>query len=107
VLGGDRHYQPANPPMKLKVAGIDLLSVGDIVVPEAEGSEVRGEVGDARTYRKLILKGTTVQGGILIGNADLADSVTAAVEGQRDVAVLLPALQAGDWSVLETAGVSQ
>jgi nitrite reductase (NADH) large subunit len=106
VLGGDRRYQPANPPMKLKVAGIDLLSVGDIVVPEEDGREVRGEVGEARTYRKLILKGTTVRGGILIGNADLADSVTAAVERRLDVADLLPALDAGDWSVLETAGAS-
>jgi len=103
VLGGDRRYQPINSPMKLKVAGIDLLSVGNIMVPEDDGREVRGEVGDARAYRKLILKGSIVQGGILIGNADLADAVTAAVERRLDVASLLPALQAGDWSGLEAA----
>ncbi|HEY8283731.1 MAG TPA: FAD-dependent oxidoreductase [Chloroflexota bacterium] len=105
ALGGDHRYQAANPPMKLKVAGIDLLSVGDIAIPEADGREVRAEAGDTRAYRKLILKGSTVQGGILIGYADLADSVTAAVEARIDVAGVMPSLLAGDWSVLAAVPV--
>lgn len=103
ILGGDRRYQASNPPVRLKVAGIDLLSIGAIAPPETGGSEIRVGGEEVRAYRKLVLADRRVQGAILIGNADLAESVTEAVEMHLDVAALLAALTGGDWSVLGTA----
>jgi nitrite reductase (NADH) large subunit len=100
VLGGERTYTGTAPPTRLKVAGIDVLSVGDIAAREPDGHELRLADGDGRQYRKLVLSDGQVRGAILIGHHDLADQVTAAVERRQPVAELLASLERGDWSAL-------
>jgi len=101
LLGGDLSYTSIIPPMKLKVAGIDLLSIGEINVQGDDGREMRLSGGEGREYRKLVIAGDRVVGAILIGHADLADSVSSAVDESRQVGHLLEALERGDWSVLK------
>jgi nitrite reductase (NADH) large subunit len=99
LLGGDSHYQPTVPPARLKVAGIDLLSVGLITTPE-DGSEIVAKEPSSRTYRKLILRGDTLVGAIIIGYAELFDPVSDAVTASADVGAYREQLAAGDWSMI-------
>lgn len=100
LLGGDMHYEATNPPVKLKVAGIDLLSVGQSSASMEGEREVHASSEGSRRYRKLVLHDDRLVGAILIGYPDLADAVTTAVEARREVSHLLPALERGDWAVL-------
>lgn len=100
LLGSECRYAGATPSTRLKVAGIDLLSVGDIEPRGQDGRVVRVDSGDGRQYQKLIVSKGRIRGAILIGHEELADSVAAAVEAQLEVSHLLPSLEHGDWSVL-------
>lgn len=100
LLGGEVSYESVIPPMKLKVAGIDLLSVGEVQARGDAAREIRVAAGEGRHYRKLVLDGDRLVGAILIGHADLADAVSGAVDERRPVGHLLEALERGDWSVL-------
>jgi nitrite reductase (NADH) large subunit len=100
LLGGDYRYRAAAPPTKLKVAGIDLLSVGAVNATGEDGLEIRVDDGNARQYRKLVIHAGKVCGAILIGHPDLFDLVSEAVTMNLDVSLSLPALAQGDWSVL-------
>jgi NAD(P)H-nitrite reductase large subunit/ferredoxin len=103
LFGVDSIYSGTTPPTRLKVAGIDLMSAGEFAATPADGQDVQIDDGDARQYRRLVLDEGRVRGAILIGHADLAGPVAAAVERQLDVRHLLPRLEAGDWSGLATA----
>jgi NAD(P)H-nitrite reductase large subunit len=85
--------------MQLKIAGVDLLSVGS-VQPAGGGAEIVAREDHPRQYRKLVLHHGQVMGAILLGRSDLFDPVSAAVATGRDVSHALGALAAGDWSVL-------
>jgi nitrite reductase (NADH) large subunit len=100
LFGNDYTYTGTTPPTRLKVAGIDLLSAGELGSAQDDGRDVRIADGDARQYRRLVLTGGRVRGAILIGHVDLAEPVAAAVESQLEVGHLLPRLEAGDWSAL-------
>jgi NAD(P)H-nitrite reductase large subunit/ferredoxin len=100
LLGNDYSYAGTAPPTRLKVAGIDLLSAGEIAVREPGGRELRVQDGDGRQYRRLVLSDGRIRGAILIGHADLAEPVAAAVDAGLDVSHALARLGAGDWSAL-------
>ncbi len=103
AVGGDARYRPMAPASTLKVAGIDIFSVGrfdplspdDVVIAMEEKADAR--------YRKLLVADGRVVGGILVGHARLQPGVQDAVEHDREVTVLLDALRAGDWTVLDPA----
>jgi NAD(P)H-nitrite reductase large subunit len=69
---------------QVKVAGIDLLSAGDIEPRGQDGRVVRVDSGDGRQYQKLIVSKGRIRGAILIGHEQLADSVAAAAEAQLE-----------------------
>lgn len=100
LLGGDLRYEAVRPPVKLKVPGMALLSVGDVEARGADGRALRFDDPNARRYRKLVLCSGKVCGAILIGHAEIADAVTRAVEAHQDVSADLAALERGDWSAL-------
>jgi NAD(P)H-nitrite reductase large subunit len=99
ILGGDARYKGTIPPTKLKVASIDLLSVGEISGRDG-GQEIRLLDTSRRQYQKLVIRDGKVEGAILIGHKELADGVAAAVEVNLDVSDSLDALERGDWSCL-------
>ena len=100
MLGGDCHYKDITPPAKLKVAGIDVLSVGEIAAVGEDACEIRVDDGAARRYRKLVLRAGRASGAILVGHAELFDRTSEAVLESRDLSLARAALEQGDWSVL-------
>ena len=103
MVGGDAAYRLAAPPARLKVPGIDLLSVG---VVDARGSESRTVAISAygtRRYRKLVLEDGRLAGAIILGSPELFDDVTRAVELGLDVGADLDALEHGKWQALSRA----
>ena len=99
ALGGDLRYEGDVPSCKLKVAGVDLLSTGEMK-PRGDGFEIRIEEQGMRRYRKLVIIDGEVRGGMLIGYPELADRVATAVAERFAVGTHLEALRAGDWTVL-------
>jgi len=103
VVGGEAAYGLATPPARLKVPGIDLLSIG---VVDARGGESRTVVVSAygtRNYRKLILEDGRLTGAIILGSPQLFDDVTAAVETRLELGSDLDALEHGKWDALSRA----
>ncbi len=101
AVGGDQEYTPVVPVTTLKVAGVDLTSIGRIEARDANEQTIALEDGDNHFYRKLVLADNKIAGAILLGYPQLAPAVTAAIKQQRDVEPHLQSLQRGDWSVLE------
>ena len=91
AVGGDEPYVRVAPATMLKVSGVDLTSVGRF--EEEPGDEVVA----------LVVRDGRAVGGTLLGYPLEAAALTTAVQEQRDVSALLPALRAGDWSVLAEA----
>ena len=103
IVGGTAAYGLATPPARLKVPGIDLLSIGAV---DALGGTSRTVVVSAhgtRSYRKLVLENGRLAGAIILGSPELFDDVTAAVENGLEVGAELEALERGKWETLSRA----
>lgn len=88
ALGAGARYTPRPQPVALKVAGVELTSVG--VVHAREGDEVL-VAEDGPRYRKLVLREGRAVGALLLGHPDLADALTSAVtQGQARDQVPFP-----------------
>jgi nitrite reductase (NADH) large subunit len=97
MAGGEAAFRIPAQPARLKVPGIDLLSVG---VVDARGGESRAVAVSAygtRRYRKLILEEGRLTGAIILGSPELFDDVTKAVEIRLDLGSELDALEHGKW----------
>jgi NADPH-dependent 2,4-dienoyl-CoA reductase/sulfur reductase-like enzyme/ferredoxin len=103
-LGGGAVYSASAQVALLKVAGIDLLSVGRIEPESEEGQVLILEEtvpgSEQRRYRKLVVEAGKITGAILIGYPIDAPAVIAAIKRQVEVTPLLSALRAGDWGGL-------
>jgi nitrite reductase (NADH) large subunit len=100
MVGGEAAYRVAAQPARLKVPGIDLLSIGGV---DARGRESKAVVISAygtRQYRKLILEDGRLTGAIILGSPELFDDVTTAVERRLDLGSHLDALEHGKWEAL-------
>jgi len=74
-------YLPQVPGTTLKVAGIDLISAGNI---DAENSGVSKRHVSGNVYRKIVLEGDTIKGVIFLGATKGASECIAAMnEGRR------------------------
>ena len=84
MAGQEMQYRGTVPSNTLKVAGIDLVSAGEI---DAEGrmesivtkDEARG------IYRKLVLQNNTITGMILLGNIRGRDEIQRAIRSKKDI----------------------
>lgn len=100
LLGGNARYEGDVPSCKLKVAGVDLLSTGEMAATGGNAYEIHVEEQGARRYRKLVVVDGAIRGGMLIGHPELADRVATAVQSRTPVAGVLEQLRSGDWMVL-------
>ncbi len=100
ALGGDATYQPPVLPTALKVAGIDLCSLGQFEATSPDMVAIVNEGVDGSTYRKLVIDRGRVVGGILLGHAQDLPLVSAAIRDARDVSTRLESLRAGYWDAL-------
>jgi nitrite reductase (NADH) large subunit len=101
MLGGEDAFRLAVQPARLKVPGIDLLSIGSVHAEDGR-TVVVGDLG-ARRYRKLVLEDGRLVGAIVLGNADLFDVVTQAVEARLDLGADVDELERGNWDALSRA----
>lgn len=103
LVGGEAAFEASIPPARLKVPGIDLLSVGAIHALGRDAHKVVLTDHGSRGYRKLVVEDGRVAGAIVLGSPELFDDVTRAVEVRLEVGADLDALDHGDWSSLSRA----
>src|SRR5215218_7921805 len=104
MLGGEAAFRLTAQPARLKVPGIDLLSIGAVEAPPGEARTVVISAYGTRSYRKLILEEGRLTGAILLGSPELFDDVTRAVESRADLGSELAALEQGRWQALSRLG---
>jgi nitrite reductase (NADH) large subunit len=100
MIGGESAYRLTSQPARLKVPGIDLLSIGVVDAPAGEARTVVVSEYGTRRYRKLILEEGRLTGAIILGSPELFDDVTSAVESRVDLGSDLDALEQGKWQSL-------
>ena len=100
MVGGEAAYAVAAPPARLKVPGIDLLSIGAVDARSGESRTIAVSAYGTRRYRKLVLEDGRLMGAIILGSPELFDDVTKAVERRLDLGSDLDALERGKWDAL-------
>lgn len=78
-----REYAGTVPTNTLKIVGIDLTTVGQIM--GGEGYTELRRTGPTGEYIKLVLKGGRLQGAILLGRKGLVNPISRAVVAQADL----------------------
>lgn len=102
AVASSRQFTGIVPVALLKVAGIDLISIGQIAVQTPDESEIVLEEIAEHRYRKLVIgPDGRIIGAILLGYPREVASVREAIATRRDVRELLPSLRAGQWDILE------
>ncbi len=101
AIGGDKVYTGVVPSTMLKVAGVDLMSVGQFDPVSGTEEVIVFEDSEQHKYRKLVISGGQIIGAILLGYPLDAPVITAAVKEKRDILPYLAALRAGKWEVLK------
>jgi nitrite reductase (NADH) large subunit len=84
MAGQERTYAGTVPSNSLKVAGIDLLAVGEL---DAEGKmeSVVAKDEARKIYRKLVLKDHRIVGAMLLGDTRGKEEVQRAIQSKKDV----------------------
>ena len=100
MVGGEAAFRLLAQPARLKVPGIDLLSIGAVEARTEESRTVVVSDYGTRRYRKLILEDGRLTGAIILGSPELFDDVTAGVERRIDLSSELDALEHGRWQAL-------
>jgi nitrite reductase (NADH) large subunit len=100
MIGGEATFRVAAQPARLKVPGIDLLSIGVVDARPGESKAVALSAYGTRQYRKLVLEDGCLTGAIILGSPELFDDVTTAVERRIDLGSDLDALERGKWQAL-------
>ncbi len=100
AVGGDQTYQEVIPTTTLKVAGVDLTSIGRFDAETAQETVIALEDAENYRYRKLVISKGKIVGAILLGHPEDAPAVLAAIKEEKDVSVIVHELRAGNWQVL-------
>ena len=84
MAGQERSDPGTVPSNSLKVVGIDLLAAGEI---DAEGKMEAVVVKDEprKIYRKLVLKGDTIVGALLMGDTRGKEEIQKAIQSKKDI----------------------
>lgn len=100
ALGGDRRYFGTVPSTVLKVAGVDVASVGVFEPAHSDDEVIVHEDLEASRYRKLVVREGRPIGGILFGCPQEQAGLSTMVKAQEVLGPKLDALRRGDWSEL-------
>lgn len=84
MVGQTTIYKGTIPANTLKVAGIDLLSVGEID-PDEKMESIVYKDEQTKIYRKLVLNENIIMGAIFLGDIRGAQEIQKAITGKRDV----------------------
>jgi len=88
ITGADRSsgYRGSKLTTRLKVMGVDLVSVGDARPLDGPDVSVTRYVEPQRgVYKKLVVRGGKISGAVLLGDIDCASGVMAAFETEADI----------------------
>jgi NADPH-dependent 2,4-dienoyl-CoA reductase/sulfur reductase-like enzyme/ferredoxin len=100
ALGGNRSYSGTVPSTVLKVAGVDVASVGRFESEADQDKVFIHENLEENRYRKLVVRDGLAIGGILFGYPQEHAALTALIKGEKHLGAALDALQKDDWSLL-------
>jgi NAD(P)H-nitrite reductase large subunit len=100
ATGDARMYEGAIPMTALKVAGVDLMSIGRFEPTSDDEIVIALEDTESHRYRKLVIAQGKIVGAILLGYPLDTPAVTAAIKQGIDVSGCMETLRAGNWSVL-------
>lgn len=87
MTGREAVYPGTLQSYRLKVAGIDLFSMGNIDADGGDRCTVRSDEGKG-IYRKLVIEDRCVAGAILLGDLHGEKAIQAAVEGRKAVSAV-------------------
>jgi nitrite reductase (NADH) large subunit len=104
MVGGEAAFRVTAQPARLKVPGIDLLSIGVVDAAPGESRIVALSAYGTRQYRKLVLEDGCLAGAVILGSPELFDDVTRAVERRIDLGSDPDALERGKWQALSRGG---
>ena len=85
VEHGSARFDSFNPANTLKVAGIDLTSVGKVHVENPDYEQIISVDRDNGTYYKVVTKENKVVGGISLGSRKVAMRIRQLVSQKADV----------------------
>ncbi|MEK6814615.1 MAG: nitrite reductase large subunit NirB [Nitrospirota bacterium] len=105
VLSGDRSlpYKGSQTSAKLKVAGIDVVSMGNFMSDGAGCEEIVFSDPGAGLYQKVVVQGGRVVGAILVGDIRPAEKLKALLRSGEDVTLSRAALLRGDSAPIAVA----
>ncbi|MFN8443255.1 MAG: FAD-dependent oxidoreductase [Caldilineaceae bacterium] len=95
-------YQESAPVTMLKVAGIDVTSVGRIKAQDNCEEEIVLEDHAAHRYRKLVIAEGKIVGAILLDSQQDAPGVIEAIKAQVNIENELELLRMGNWESLQS-----
>jgi nitrite reductase (NADH) large subunit len=107
ALGASKPYGGSTVPTRLKLAGLDLISIGRPHADREGDVDVAVEHADGERYRKLVVSEGRIAGAVLLGHPEHADAVLAASREERDMRGHMEALRKGDWEVLSESSFEQ
>ena len=101
VLGAEKTYSGSTVPTRLKLTGLDLISIGRPHADREGDVDIGMADPDGERYRKLVVAdGGRIAGGVLLGHPEHADAVLSASREERDLRGQIEALKRGHWDVL-------
>ncbi|HVB90928.1 MAG TPA: FAD-dependent oxidoreductase [Acidimicrobiales bacterium] len=108
ALGGDERLTAEVPACILKGAGIELSSIGRIE-PDPGDELIVVENPAEQSYRRLVISGGRVVGGLVLGHhPEDFSAILAATKKEADIdASTVASLRNGDWSVLKGVAANQ
>jgi NADPH-dependent 2,4-dienoyl-CoA reductase/sulfur reductase-like enzyme/ferredoxin len=106
-LGGSVTYRGSTVPTRLKLTGVDVVSIGEPIVDGPGADEIALEDPVRGRYRKLAVLDHEIVGAVLLDHPAEATAVTAAIKDRRDISGDVDLLRTGDWDVLNESAFEQ
>ena len=114
ILNGCSTFDGADLSTKLKLMGVDVASFGDAFGSDPDALSLTFSDPVSNTYKRLVVDatGTTVVGGILVGDASAYNMLTAMVRGDIDAPARLdqlllpPALDGAEGVAVSADGIT-
>ncbi len=85
MAGGNEIYTGTVPSTTLKVVGVRLTSMGDILTEDKTIEQVKGKNPDKNIYKKLFIKDGRIVGAVFLGDVKNAYEIEKLMENKVDV----------------------
>ena len=99
MAGGNETYAGTVPSTSLKVAGINLTSMGDILAEDKTVEQVKVKNPDKNLYKKLFTKEGKIIGAIFLGDTKNAYEIGQLIEKKADVSTFKDKILEADFDI--------